>query len=267
MFASAFFHAFRQYRRAALAWSFALIALVVMYVSVYPSIHSSPSLVDLMDRLPQAYRSLFGVGSSGAFSSISGYLNTELFTFVGPLLMSTAAIALGSSGIAGDEVKGILEGLLANPVPRSRMVWLRALAMAVVVGVIALVTWLALVVSTSLISSQLSIGNSLFATLQLALMAALFGALAAAVGAATGHPGTSRAIAGGLAIVAFLVNGLGGLVHWLGVIRPVSPYYWYLGHDPLRQGLWIPGILLPLILSVALILVGAALFERRDLRL
>jgi ABC-2 type transport system permease protein len=267
MFVSAFVHALRQYRRAAIAWSIALVALVVLYVSVYPSIQSSPSLADLIDRMPVAYRSLFGAGSSGSFSSLSGYLNTELFSFVGPLLMSTAAITLGSAGIAGDEIRGTLEGTLSNPVSRTRMVWARALAMGVVIVIIATAMWIALIAATSLLQSRLSATNSLIATVQLTLMALLFGALAAAVGGASGRPGLSRAIAGGTAIIAFLVNGLGTLTHWLGAVRPASPYYWYLGHDPLRQGLWIPGLVFPVMLSVVFIMGGAAWFERRDLRL
>jgi hypothetical protein len=65
--------------------------------------------------------------------------------------------------------------------------------------------------------------------------------------------------------VAFLLNGFGAVVDWLGRIRPLSPFYWYQGTtNPLDQTL---GWQQPLLLGVGFLLVVAAvyLFRRRDI--
>ena len=39
-----------------------------------------------------------------------------------------------------------------------------------------------------------------------------------------------------VAVVAYLVNGLGPMVSWLEPVQELSPFYQYIAHDPLRNG-------------------------------
>lgn len=91
----------RDQRRSLLVWTVAIIGLVVMYAAVYPSIKGNTAYSRLMDQMPEAYRALFGVGSGADLTTAAGYLNTELLSFIGPLLVLLYAIAAGSGAVAG----------------------------------------------------------------------------------------------------------------------------------------------------------------------
>src|SRR5487761_1586302 len=87
----------KDQRNALLAWAVSLAALVAMYVAVYPSVKGSSSFSKLIDQMPKAYRALFTTGGGADFTTPAGYLNTELLTFMGPLLVMVYAIGAGAS--------------------------------------------------------------------------------------------------------------------------------------------------------------------------
>lgn len=98
-------------------------------------------------------------------------------------------------------------------------------ALAMVVGTLGLsaLLGLALVAEGALVGMDLPAGNVAAAMLHLALLGLVFGALALAIGAGTGRLGLSRAVPVFVAVVAYVVNGLGGLVDWLAPVQKLSP--------------------------------------------
>jgi ABC-2 type transport system permease protein len=67
-----------------------------------------------------------------------------------------------------------------------------------------------------------------------------------------------------VAVVAYVANGLGGLVDWLTPVQKLSPFYQYAAHDPLRQGISWPGVGVAVGTVVVLVVVAAVGFDRRD---
>jgi ABC-2 type transport system permease protein len=104
------------------------------------------------------------------------------------------------------------------------------------------------------------------ATVASALLALTFGAVAFCAGAASGRRSLATSLGASLAVAGFVVEGLGAQVKALQPIRSASPWHWALGTDPLRNGLnWESG-LLPVAVSLVLVVAGAFVFARRDLR-
>lgn len=64
--------------------------------------------------------------------------------------------------------------------------------------------------------------------------------------------------------MAYLVNGLAPVVDWLRPAPKYSPFYQYVGHDPLTNGLDWPSA--GIALGTAVVLIGLAIvgFRRRD---
>jgi ABC-2 type transport system permease protein len=93
----------------------------------------------------------------------------------------------------------------------------------------------------------------------------LFGAAAAAVGAGSGRRAYALGTAVGLAVVAFLANGLLAQVTQLRWTRNLSPFYWLTGGSPLENGVQTGHLLVAGALAAALVAVGLRSFERRDL--
>ena len=126
------------------------------------------------------------------------------------------------------------------------------------------VTAAALLVESPLVDMRLPAGPIIAAMVHLALLAMVFGTLAAAVGAATGSLTAARSVPAVLAVIAYIVNGLGPQVSWLEPIQKFSPFFQYAGHDPLINGLSVPAVLVAVGTVALLAVIGVAGLRRRD---
>lgn len=183
---------------------------------------------------------------------------------MGPILVILYAVLAGSGAVAGEEDRRTLDLLLATPVARSRIVVDKAVAMAL--GTLGLTTLLgvALLLEGTFVGLDLPAGKVAAAMLHLALLGLVFGALSLLVGAATGRLALSRGVPAFLAVVAYVVNGLGGLVSWLEPFQKLSPFFQYAGHDPLHAGVSWLGVTVAVATIAVLVVGGALAFERRD---
>jgi ABC-2 type transport system permease protein len=254
----------RDQRRALVGWSVGVVLLVAMYVALWPSIKGQPSMQDFLDQMPVALRNLFAM-SGADMSTPTGYIQIELLSFMGPVLVLLYAVGSGASAVAGEEDHGTLALLLTTPVSRARVVVDKAIAM--IVGTLALSALLgvALVVEGAMAGMDLPADKVAAAMVHLGLLGLVFGSLALAIGAATGRSGLSRAVPGALAVLTYIVNGLGGLVDWLAPFQKFSPFYQYSAHDPLRQGVSWPSVAVAVGTVVVLILAAVFSFDRRDI--
>jgi ABC-2 type transport system permease protein len=252
-------------RRALAAWAVSLALLAGMYVAIWPSIRDQPSMADFLDQMPKAFRAMFA--ASGAdMTTPAGYIQIELMSFVGPILLLLYTVTAGAAAVAGEEDRRTMDVLLANPVSRARVVLEKLVAMVAGTLWLAAVLALAVIAEGGLVDMRLPVGNVCAAMLHLALLALVFGTLALAIGAGTGHPGLSRGVPAGLAVLAYVVNGLAPIVSWLEPLQPFSPFYQYIGHDPLRNGIDVTSV--GVAVTTIAVLAGAAVvgFGRRDVR-
>ena len=120
----------RDQRRSYAAWCAGVVLLVAMYVALWPSIKGQPSMQDFLDQMPPAFRNLFAM-SGADMSTPVGYIQVELLSFMGPVLVLLYAIGIGSSAVAGEQDRGTLELLLTTPASRGRVLVDKAIAMAV----------------------------------------------------------------------------------------------------------------------------------------
>lgn len=252
-------------RRSLAAWAAALVLLVVMYAGFYPSFHGSSSYTDLIDQMPKALRDLFTAGAGGDLSSGPGYIYMELLSFMAPTLLLVYAIGAGAQSVAGEEERHTLDLLLATPLTRTKLLLHKALAIAIGIAALAAAMGVAIIVFGAATGMGLSTVNVLASMVHLALLAMVFAALAVCVGAATGRVALTRALPAGLAVVAYLINGFGLSVSWITPMRKFSPFYQYVGHDPIRHG--FSALAVAVALSTILVLLGVAvrLFGRRDI--
>lgn len=253
----------RDQARGLLGWSISLALLVAMYVAIWPTVRDEPSMSDFLDQMPEAFRSLFA--SSGAdMSTPTGYVQVELLSFMAPIAVLMYAIGAGAGAVGAEEDRHTLDLLLSNPVSRSRVILDKFLAMSAGTFLLAAVMGVALVAEGRLVDLDLAVSTVAATMLHLALLGVVFGSLALALSASTGRTGISRGVPAVVAVVAYVVNGLAPLVEWLERIQKLSPFYQYIGHDPLRQGL--DGGSLAISTTTALVLLALAVlgFRRRD---
>ena len=254
----------RDQRRSYPWWIVGFVGTVAMYSSVWPSVgENAATLEEYMESLPDVFKEL--IGSAGGFTTPEGYLGSELFSFLGPILLLVYAIGAGARAIAGEEEGGSLDLLLSTPVRRRRVLVDKFEAM--VLGTFGLVfaTWLSVVALGPIWELRPDLENFTAACLHLFLLATAFGAIALAVGSASGSKGLAIGVPGGFALVAFIVNLFGTTVSWLKVFRPLSPFYYYSGSEPLANGVDAMHALVLVAIAAAALTFAVWRFERRDL--
>lgn len=254
-------------RFALLLWSVGVLSADGLLAAAYPTVRDNNELDKTFAGLPPGVQAALGL-QAGAITSPAGYLNSQYFANLLPILLLVFGIGLAAWSIGGDEGAGTLELLLSNPLSRTRVALERAGALAVEVGLLTLVAAIGLAVLAPLtgLTAGLTAERILDAAVATGLLALAFSSVAFAVGAATGSRGAAISVASAFAVALFMIEGLAAQVTALRPIREASPWHWLLGVDPIRHGLLWQSWALPLALSGLLVLIGAAAFNRRNLR-
>lgn len=262
---SVFTQTLRGARRGLLWWSLGIASLVALQIAVYPSIRGNEGMKKLTEDYPEALKAFVAFGGGFDYTSPAGYVGSELFSFVVPLLLMIAAIGAGARAIAGEEESATLELLLANPLSRTRFALDRLAALAVELVLLGAVLWTALAVATAVASMHIGAAHLAAAVVDAALLAFLYGALALLVGAVTGRRAIAIAVAAAAGVAAYVVNSLATLVDALEPAQRLTPFYHYAAGDPLRHGLALDHA--GLLLAAALLagLLAPVFFSRRDL--
>lgn len=247
--------------RATLGWSLGLLAVMLMYLPLYPSIGGSAQMSDLVAALPQE---MIKALNYDQISSGPGYAQATFFGLTGFLLMSIAAIAWGASAIGGDEEAGLLELTLAHGATRTQVVLERAAALAIRILLLAALVLVVVLVLNG--PAQLGIDTPrVFAgVLMFALLALLSGTGALAAGSLTGRKVFGIAAGTAIAVIGYVFNALGNQSQDLQWLHNFSPYYWAYGQSPLLNGVPWAAVAGLGGLSLLLIVISVLALRKRD---
>ena len=259
-----FLKTLRDQQRSLLYWILYLITIAVVMALIYPTISKMTAFNQYLAQLPEGMKEMFG-GAIVDYTSPVGYFTTELFSFMVPLLLLIFGIGYGANAIAGDEEKGTLGFLLANPVPRWRVVADKFGVLVVSMMLLGLFFWAGLTITASTMNIDISILKLGEATLGAVLLALVFASLAFMAGCIKGSKGVSMGVASGIGVLTYLLNTLGGMVSWLKGYRFLSPFYHYMEPNTLANGLSPMHILVLLALVIVFFAVSIPAFNRRDI--
>jgi ABC-2 type transport system permease protein len=252
--------------RALIAWSAGAVLLSATYILFYPSIRTSGAGIQhLLDSMPAALRNAF-LGSGVSYLSPAGYLGTELFGLIVPVLLLVMGVLAGSRALAAEERNGTIDLLLSTPIRRRRLVAEKAAGALLPLFVIAAVIWLAVAGIGPSQGLVVSLGGLAVALVAVALLAAGFGMLAFVVASAAGSSALGGGVAAGLALAVYVLNVVGSVVPALtGFANAVSPFHWVGGPGVLTNGVAWSGILLLIACPVVLLGLAILAYEQRDL--
>jgi ABC-2 type transport system permease protein len=96
------------------------------------------------------------------------------------------------------------------------------------------------------------------------LLGIFFGSLALGLGAATGRRSIVYLALAVVAIVGYFGNNLGPTVEGLHWLRDISPFHFYQGGVPLRNGIQLADLAVLAGASVLMMIAGGLAFDRRD---
>lgn len=247
-----------------LAWGVGIVLLTVMMLSVYPSVaRSQQAMQQFLAAWPEGLRKAFALED---YATGAGYLHTEMFSIMVPIVLIAVAVGAGAAATAGEEEHGTADLLFSLPLSRAAVLTGKTAAMVLGVLAVGVALLLTLLLGKGSVDLALDTGNLVAAVVQVCLLGLLFGSLALAVGAFTGRRGAATGAAMGLALLAFLVEVLGPLAAWLQPWQRWSPFHWALSNRPLANGLDPLGTLALVGVTVLLIGAAAVALHRRDLR-
>ena len=244
-------------------WGLGLAALTLLTVLFYPSVREATELNNLLgdsDSIARAF-----IGDVEDLTSPQGFLNSQLFFLMVPILFLVFAIGQGSGAIAGEEERGTLDLMMCHPLARSRVVTQKFAAMSVAICALGIVLWAGVAVGAAIVGMEIGLGRVAEMTVSGVLLGTVFGAGALALGSATGKRGLCIGVMGALGVTAYFFNALAPAVDFLEPARRLSPFYYYTGADPLTNGLNLThaGVLIGV--AAALVAVAVITFDRRDL--
>ena len=249
-----------EQRRAVLVWGISLGMLSLFYVVLYPSFRDS--LNSYLKNMPPIYLKFLGIEPGKAFD-IGSWMSIEMFGLVLPISLPFFAMAIGARTVAGAEERQELDIVLGSPIPR----WLHVVARSVVmaVGTLAILVLLALFtwVATLIVGVDLPIARIAAAAFGVWPFCLAFGSLALMLSTLVRRGAVALGAAAGLLVVMYVINGVAATVERVHELRRLSLFS-YLG-SAIQFGIhWVDfaGIL---VLAVVLVVLAAALFQRRDI--
>ena len=237
-------------------------AMTGYFAVLFPTYSKLFDLNAMLEKMGPAAK-LLGAGADA--SSLVGFLHIELFSMILPALMVAFAAGMASGFTAGEESRGTIDVLLSYPVSRRRVVLEKAAAVLLGCIVAAAAVWVLALAGAAASSSPLPADRLAEALVMLVLLGLAFGAMALTISAFSGNRSAAIGVAIGVMVVMYLIDALAAVVDGLNAIRPLSLFRYYMGNDPLRNGLNLAdaGVLAAVI---AVFLVAALVaFDRRDL--
>ncbi|MFC1935860.1 ABC transporter permease subunit [Chloroflexota bacterium] len=212
---------------------------------------------------PETMIALFG---GGDVSTPEGFYQIETFGMMAPIAVMVVTIAIGAGALAGEESRRTMGLLLANPIRRSRIVLEKSWAMVLYAFVVGFATFAGVTLGSVLGGLGMDIGNIAATCLLVTLLGLAFGAFALTLSAGTGRTTVAIFVAVGATLGFHLLNSLAEINETMAAWAKWSPFHYYLGNDPLNNGMdWGHGAILAG-LAVVLIALSVVLFQRRDIR-
>lgn len=255
---------FQQRKVSTMWWSISIAFFMFVNLIFYPSFkNDAETLQKSFENLPDAAIQLFG-GSTDFFSPV-GYLNSQIFFLMLPMLLGILAISLGSRILAQEEQEKTIEGLLTRPISRTQLLLAKALAGTIILAIVSLVSWISIVILAKLVDLDVSITALTQASFVCFLLVLSFGSVAYLFSAIGRTKGASIGLATLIAFGGYIIDSLSGTVKWLSAPSKLFPFNYYNSESILRGNYnWVNAWFFVAVI-VGCGLLSWVAFRRRDL--
>ena len=253
----------RDHGRGIAGWVGGIVLIVVVQLSVYPTIrNSSEGWSTLTESFPKALQEMFRMTD---YASERGYLTTELMSFMVPFIFIGLGCTWGARLTTEDEESGSADIALALPISRKTYVATRMLSLFSVLLVASILFFVSLAIGTRLLEMSIPLVHFIAAAVTLFVLSLLFSSFATAVGALSGRRPVALGVSMATAIGLFIIYSLTPLVDFFQPALKFNPFQWTLGADPIRNGLDAAYLVSTLCVSLALAAMTFWLYEQRDI--
>jgi ABC-2 type transport system permease protein len=246
-------------------WGLGLGALSMVVMLIIPSADVLQEYAELIESMPPFLMQAFGANDMEALATPEGFIGLEIFSFV-ILLLAAYAVNAGLNIIANDENDGAMDILLTLPVPRWRVVVERFAAYALIVVIIALNTYLGLVVGNTLTELEVNMQVMAAASVNMIPVTLAVMAFTVFVAGLTSRRGVVLAASTMFVVISYFVYTIGNAVNTTAanVASSLSVFNYYDHEAVVMDGMQWDNVTILLVVMVALVGIALMTFERRD---
>ena len=245
-------------------WSVGISALIGVTVAAWLAIKSQAAEFDKTFSAISSSAGSFFCGSD--FFSPIGYLSSQIYYILMPLMVIILAITLASSLMSKDETDATIELTLARPVSRNKVLLGKVLAGLTIVLIVCAVSYVVAAVGVQLVGLHISQKDLLLTHLLSFAFSASFGAITFALIAASRILRPVAAIAATvLSFGGYIISSLSGFVSGLKPFASALPFHYYNTVN-LLSGKVSTGLVVYLV--IAFVLSGLVMwfgYNRRDI--
>lgn len=254
----------RQKRWFIMWWCIAIIAFIFLNLIFYPSFKDQAAqLEQSFSQIPDSARALFS--DTGDFFSPTGYLSSQVFYLMMPMLLGILAISLGSSLLASEEKDGTIELLLSRPLSRTAVLISKALVALIITVFVGFIGLLITVIMSELVDIDVSSGNIALAAIASTMLALSFGSIAFMVSSLGKARVASVGIATLFSLGGYIIDSLSGAASWLEWPSKVFPFHYYQASDILTGTYNWNNMIYILGVTMFCLIVSVTVFRSRDI--
>jgi len=215
-----------QRRWSILWWSIGVAAFIAINLAFYPSFKDQAAeLEKSFEQIPDSARALFS--DTGDFLSPTGYLSSQVYYLMLPMLTGILAISLGSSLIAREEQSGTIELLLSRPISRTKLLIAKGLVGVKITAIVSLVACLVTVGLAKLVELPVPLGRIALASLVCYLLSLTFGMVAFVITMLGKARVASIGLATLFALGGYIIASLQSAADWLKYPAKIFPFDYY----------------------------------------
>ncbi|MEK7059657.1 MAG: ABC transporter permease subunit [Patescibacteria group bacterium] len=255
----------RQRRIALIAYSLGGLAMIWLYVSIYPSMQAQiGDYTKLIESMPKGLMKAFG--ADAVTNNFEGLIGTKLFGFVWPLIMLFLTVSFSCSAIAGEIEKTSMGLWLSAPISRLKIYWSKYIAVGLALTVFMVLTVLAVLPMAGLYNIDVSSKHIMLLSIVAGLFALAVTGLTFLASSLFSEKSRVYAVVGAGLLVMYAINLLASLSDKFVNLKYASFFYYYNSND-LLSGRPINRASLLVFGTAAVLgaLGGAIVFRRRDI--
>ena len=255
----------RQRKWSIFWWCAGIIFFILLELVFYPTFKDQAAQLNKsFSQIPETAKQLF-TDTNDLFSPL-GYLSSQIFYLMMPMLLGILAINQGMSLLGKEENNATIELLLSRPVSRGRLLSGKAAAGLFIVALVTTLSAVFTAIMCKLVGLDIGAIYIIQASLAAGLMALSFGAVAFLL-TALGRAGraASIAIATAFALGGYIISSLAPTVNWLRWPAKLFPFNYYHSSELLTGRYnWANAIYFAVIITACMTISWLA-FRRRDL--
>lgn len=253
-----------QRRWSLLWWNIGVFAFMFINLIFYPSFKDqAEQLQKSFQDMPDS--SLQFIGGSTDFFSPVGYLNSQIYFIMLPLLLGILAIGLGTSLIAKEENDTTIDLLLTRPISRSKLLFSKAVAGIIILSITTLTSLLTVLLVTKYVDLEVQPSKILLTTISCFLMSLSFGAVAFLLSSTGKARVASVGVATLFSLGGYIISSLSSTVHWLQNPAKVFPFHYYRPAEILEHGDKLSYLLFFVVIIIICALLSWFSFKDRDI--